>query len=314
MRSSRGPFGPTVLPALLLALASNSATRATEIVSIDFNAYGTGSLSGQVAWPGIGGTWAVSGVVNTPQVAASVIGAGVDRGVTPSGGRGRMVRLCTERYANGRTKAWLDLANSGKWATASVGGNDVLETRVKILIPAGQVLASAFGVMVSRSSFETAGGFVVSAQTGEISLLDGGFIAGNRTPTGVSAPLGAWNEFVYRWNVVTGAGELSVNGARVAQHVTAAAGSLYASNLLAATDAAPGALNAFGYFDDLALSAVAPATACVGDLDGDGVRDATDLATLLAAWGGIEGDANGDGTTDASDLAALLAGWGPCPG
>ena len=46
-----------------------------------------------------------------------------------------------------------------------------------------------------------------------------------------------------------------------------------------------------------------------GDLNGDGVVDATDLAALLAAWGTASGDINDDGTTDALDLAALLANW-----
>lgn len=52
-----------------------------------------------------------------------------------------------------------------------------------------------------------------------------------------------------------------------------------------------------------------------GDLNGDGVVGAADLAILLASWGACpaEGDCpadlNGDGTVGAADLAILLASW-----
>jgi len=46
------------------------------------------------------------------------------------------------------------------------------------------------------------------------------------------------------------------------------------------------------------------------DLDGDGRIAATDLAILLAQWGGAgSGDLDGSGNIDAADLAALLAAW-----
>jgi hypothetical protein len=83
-------------------------------------------------------------------------------------------------------------------------------------------------------------------------------------------------------------------------------------NLLAATDATPGALNAFAYFDDFALAAIAPQSDCAADLNADGTRDAADLAVLLGAWGSGKGDVTGDGTTDAQDLAILLGSWGAC--
>lgn len=51
----------------------------------------------------------------------------------------------------------------------------------------------------------------------------------------------------------------------------------------------------------------------VGDLDGDGDVDATDLAEMLAAWGvcpGCAADLDGSGVVDSADLAILLAAWG----
>lgn len=296
--------------AALLCIAS--AAQSSEIYATSFDAYGTGTLSGQQAWIGTGGTWAVSGSVNAPQIAANVIGPGVDPGVSPFGGSGRMTRLCTERFLNGRTKAWLDLANSGKWAAASKGGNGVLETRVKLYIPSGQALGSAFGVMLSRDVIAASGGFVVSAQTGAISVLNGGYAPANRIATGAVAPFNTWNDFSYRWNVATGEAALILNGSTVATHTTSAVGAIYASNLIAATDATPGALNAFGYFDDFAVAAVAAVSPCTADLNGDGTRDAADLAQILGAWGSPAGDVNGDGTTDAADLAVLLGAWGSC--
>ena len=130
--------------------------------------------------------------------------------------------------------------------------------------------------------------------------------------TGAFASLNQWNEFIYRWNVANGEGSLSLNGSVVASHTTTAFGALYASNLFATTDAAPGTTNAFGYFDDLVLAAVSPSTPCPADLNADGTVDAADLAALLGAWGTAAGDVNGDGTTDAADLAALLGAWGAC--
>jgi hypothetical protein len=223
-----------------------------------------------------------------------------------------VARLCTERFLNGRTKAWLDLSNSGRWAAASAGGNGVLESQVRLFVPSGQALASQFGLVIAKTPIENAGGFLVSAQTGAVSLLNGGFAPANRIATGVTVKLNAWNSFVYRWEVATGEGELLVNGTSVATHVTTLSGAVYATNMFAATDTAPGTLNAYGYFDDFALAAVPPQAACAADLNGDGTRDASDLAAMLGAWGSALGDANGDGTTDAADLAVLLGSWGPC--
>jgi len=54
----------------------------------------------------------------------------------------------------------------------------------------------------------------------------------------------------------------------------------------------------------------AGATVLPGDLDGDGVVGAVDLAMLLSQWGGIgSGDLDGDGHVGAGDLALLLAAW-----
>lgn len=52
---------------------------------------------------------------------------------------------------------------------------------------------------------------------------------------------------------------------------------------------------------------------CPADLSGDGVVNGTDLATLLAAWGGAgPADLDGSGAVGGADLAVLLAAWGPC--
>ncbi len=54
---------------------------------------------------------------------------------------------------------------------------------------------------------------------------------------------------------------------------------------------------------------------CLGDLNGDTIIDAPDLAILLSSWGipGAPGDLNGDTIVDAADLAMLLSLWGNCP-
>jgi pimeloyl-ACP methyl ester carboxylesterase len=55
---------------------------------------------------------------------------------------------------------------------------------------------------------------------------------------------------------------------------------------------------------------------CVGDLNGNGVVNGSDLGQMLAAWGPCQAsctaDLNGDGVVDGIDLGLLLAGWGSC--
>lgn len=49
----------------------------------------------------------------------------------------------------------------------------------------------------------------------------------------------------------------------------------------------------------------------LGDINGDGAVDGTDLSVLLGAWGaaGSPADLNKDGTVDSADLAILLGSW-----
>ncbi|MBX3354743.1 MAG: hypothetical protein KF724_03485 [Phycisphaeraceae bacterium] len=53
---------------------------------------------------------------------------------------------------------------------------------------------------------------------------------------------------------------------------------------------------------------------CVGDVDGNGVVDAADLALLLQAWltNNAAFDLNDDGKVDGADLALALGNWGDC--
>jgi len=57
---------------------------------------------------------------------------------------------------------------------------------------------------------------------------------------------------------------------------------------------------------------VATGVVCPSDFNADGSIDSTDLAVLLAGWGGTEPDLDGDGGVTSSDLAVLLAAWGAC--
>ena len=54
---------------------------------------------------------------------------------------------------------------------------------------------------------------------------------------------------------------------------------------------------------------------CIGDIDGDGVVDAADLAAVLGAWGVCDAcveDLDGSGVVGSSDLALILVAWGGC--
>jgi hypothetical protein len=60
------------------------------------------------------------------------------------------------------------------------------------------------------------------------------------------------------------------------------------------------------------------ATACKGDVNGDGMINGADLGALLSAWGtcaaACPADINGDGKVNGADLGLLLSLWGPCGG
>ena len=62
-------------------------------------------------------------------------------------------------------------------------------------------------------------------------------------------------------------------------------------------------------------SCEAPLTVCPGDVNGDHVVGAQDLALLLGAWGSTNAsaDIDGNGVVGAPDLALLLGAWGACP-
>jgi WD40 repeat protein len=57
-------------------------------------------------------------------------------------------------------------------------------------------------------------------------------------------------------------------------------------------------------------------SACQADLDGDGVVNGGDLASLLGEWqeSNASHDFDGNGLVDGGDLSILLASWGPCDG
>ncbi len=66
------------------------------------------------------------------------------------------------------------------------------------------------------------------------------------------------------------------------------------------------------FLDNLEV-VVHKAPPCPADLDGDGNVGASDLAILLAGWGGSSGgDIDGSGQVDSADLAVLLAAWNDC--
>jgi hypothetical protein len=77
-----------------------------------------------------------------------------------------------------------------------------------------------------------------------------------------------------------------------------------------ARDLAAGSLVEAGV-DDFKIINVDCTSSIPGDINGDGVVNAGDLAGLLGAWGATSGpaDINGDGIVDATDLAILVSNW-----
>jgi len=77
-----------------------------------------------------------------------------------------------------------------------------------------------------------------------------------------------------------------------------------------ARDLATGSLVEAGV-DDFKVINVDCTASIPGDINGDGVVNAGDLAGLLGSWGATSGpaDINGDGIVDAVDLSILISNW-----
>ena len=68
----------------------------------------------------------------------------------------------------------------------------------------------------------------------------------------------------------------------------------------------------------LGLSTSSVQAQCLADVNHDQQVNATDLASVLSAWGtngsATGTDINNDGLVNGSDLTFVFSGWGPCPG
>ncbi len=234
------------------AIGCTCASQAGLIYSTNFEAYTNGTLAGQTAWSGIGGNWLVNGTVNTGQTAFSVMTSTVGSNTS------KVVRMTTEKYLSaGRSKGYLDMANSGKWATESAGGNTTLVTEMSVYVGSGQSLACSFGLLVYKDSANAAGGLFISSG-GRIWTSDNGYALASRTDRGAIA-LDAWHTLRQEWDSVSGVTNAYVDGSLVATYTTTQKGGLYSSMLFATTDAASGgttALNGFGYADSFSVSTV----------------------------------------------------------
>lgn len=65
-------------------------------------------------------------------------------------------------------------------------------------------------------------------------------------------------------------------------------------------------------------SVVTPPVDCVGDINGDGNVDSSDLGVLIALWNTNptavpQADLNGDETVNSADIGLLVGAWGVCP-
>ena len=247
------PFMNTVSNFCVAGVVSalSMSASAGVIYSTDFNSYTSGNLNQNAAWIGTGGTWATTGSVNSGQLAMSVVSS-------PSGS-GKAVQGTTEKYlSSGRTKGYLDLGNSGKWTAASAGGNNILRTELDVYVLGGQSMASSFGLMSHKSSSEVAAGLMIS-NTGQVWTSNSGYALANRTNTSTVVSLNAWHSLKQDWNYLTGETLAYVDGVLVASYTTTNRGSVFASMLFTTTDLASGGSttnNGYGYFDNLAISAM----------------------------------------------------------
>ena len=57
------------------------------------------------------------------------------------------------------------------------------------------------------------------------------------------------------------------------------------------------------------------ACGCVGDVDGDGMVDVSDVLQIIGTWGSCQGcaeDLDNNGVVDVGDLLQLISEWGEC--
>lgn len=160
------------------------------------------------------------------------------------------------------------------------------------------------GVMVEDHA-PTAAGVVYDRSVGS-ALSFGGAIgcsyansASAVLATAIAARMNADGTVAWRTTVASSAGTKYRFGSSTASDNSAIMvwqGTPSSNDIFAARVASDGTLGA----------AEAPA----GDLNGDGLVNGIDLATLLSQWGGSgSGDLDGDGTIGGGDLATLLSGW-----
>ena len=169
------------------AAVACASSQAALIYATNFDTYNNAALSGQTAWVGTGGSWAVNGTVNTGQTSFLVTS-------NPTGS-GKAVSATTEKYlSSGRTKAYLDLSNSGKWTTASAGGNNILSTSLDVYVQSSNPLACSFGIINWQTSAQASSGLMID-YTGKVWYAKDGYsqtsVTNNRTNTSTTVTLNA---------------------------------------------------------------------------------------------------------------------------
>jgi MYXO-CTERM domain-containing protein len=232
-----------------------ASSQAALIYSTDFDSFTSGNLSGQTAWSGVGGSWATTGSVNTGQTAFLVTNN------PASGGTGKSVRMTTEKFnAGGRTKGYVDLSNSGKWAAASTGANSgtkVLRAEADIYVATGQPVTSSYGIMIGDTSFSYSCGMMIS-NTGQVWTANNGYALSNRTNR-VTAALDTWHNFRIDWDTVSGNAKAYLNGVLIADYTPTNKSGVFAVQLFTTTDnggSGSTSSNGYGFADNYSVSSV----------------------------------------------------------
>jgi MYXO-CTERM domain-containing protein len=243
-----------------------ASSQAALIYATDFDTYTSANLSGQTAWIGTGGNWATTGSVNTGQTAFSVTS-------NPSGS-GKSVRMTTEKWNfGGRTKGYLDLSNSGKWAAASTGANagtKVLRAEADIYVASGQSVVTSYGIMIGDTSFSYSCGMMIN-NSGQVWTANNGYALANRTNR-TTASLNTWNKFRIDWDTVSGNAKAYLNGTLIADYTPTNKSGVFAVQLFTTTDngsSGSTSLNGYGFADNFSVSSVpAPGAAALVGLAG----------------------------------------------
>ena len=192
-----------IVPATLLISCSASAA---ELYANNFDGQALGALNGQSAFvPGFPAvSWVSNGDVNVSDGAT---------GPQPYSGYSLNVRSAAAAATNRAAY----FGAEGLWLGRPAGEDTVVCSVRMRIVPNATNQSAQYGALATTGTGGIGAGFRVSAADGSVTFVRGD----TAVLTDAIAAIGQWNVFQLSWNTVTEMTTLSLNGAVVAEGITA---------------------------------------------------------------------------------------------